>query len=109
MPPGEEGTLLRSEALRAYARLSRRARRFDDAADAWTRALALRGCPAAIVREATEALAVHHEHRRRDPLSARSFALQSLQLQATVARQEAVRYRLARIDRKMTSLFPLTS
>jgi uncharacterized protein len=103
VPSGREGTLLRAEALRAYARLSRRARRFDEAADAWTRALALRGCPPAIAREATEALAVHHEHRRRDPLSARSFALQSLQLPLSASRQDALRHRVARLDRKLAT------
>jgi hypothetical protein len=100
---------IRADALRAYATLCRRLRRYKDAATAWRRLLDLRGSPPALVREATEALAVHHEHRARDLQAARTFALQSLQLQATVARQEAVRYRLARIDRKMTSLFPLTS
>jgi hypothetical protein len=50
-----------------------------------------------------EALAVHHEHRARDLEAARRFALQSLRLQATAARQEAVKYRLARLDRKLGS------
>jgi len=68
----------------------------------------VRSCPPALAREATEALAVHHEHRARDLRAARTFALRSLQLQATTARQEAVKYRLARIDRKMSSLFPLS-
>jgi hypothetical protein len=55
------------------------------------------------VREATEALAVHHEHRARDLEGARTFALQALRLQATTARQDAVKYRLARLDRKLGS------
>jgi hypothetical protein len=61
----------------------------------------MRGCPPGYAREATEALAVHHEHRVRDLEAARGFALQALPLQATAARQEAVKYRLARIDRKL--------
>ena len=40
-------------------------------------------CPAGCAREATEALAVHHEHRARDLEAARTFALQSFALQAT--------------------------
>jgi uncharacterized protein YprB with RNaseH-like and TPR domain len=104
-----DGEIIRAEALRAYATLCRRFRRYEDAAAAWRQILDLRGCPPALAREATEALAVHHEHRARDLTAARTFALRSLQLQATTARQEAVKYRLARIDRKMSSLFPLTS
>ena len=50
-----------------------------------------------------EALAVHHEHRARDLEAARRFALQSLRLQATVARRDAIKYRLARLDRKLGS------
>ena len=100
---------IRAAALRATATLCRRLRRYADAAAAWRQLLDLRGCPPALAREATEALAVHHEHRARDLHEARAFALRSLPLQATAARQEAIRYRLARIDRKMSSLFPLVS
>jgi hypothetical protein len=95
---------LRAEALSSYRRLSRRARFFDDAAAAWSRLLSLPGCPPAIVREAAEALAVHHEHRRRDPLSARGFALQSLQLPLTASRREALHHRVAALDRKLASV-----
>jgi hypothetical protein len=91
------------EGVRASAILLRRLRRYDDAAAAWRELLAARGCPAGYVREATEALAVHHEHRVRDLEAARTFALQALRLQATAARQEAVKYRLARLDRKLGS------
>jgi uncharacterized protein YprB with RNaseH-like and TPR domain len=103
VPRGDEGTQLRAEALRAFARLSRRARCFDDAAEAWTRVLALRGCPAPLVREATEALAVHHEHRRRDLRRARSFALQSLQLPLSASRRDALHHRVARLERKLAA------
>ncbi len=95
--------VIRGEALRAYAILCRRLRRYDAAAGAWQRVLDLRRCPPHIVREATEALAVHHEHRARDLQVARTFALQSLQLQATASRQQAVQHRLARLDRKLGS------
>ena len=69
---------LRAEALRAYAIVSRRLRQYEDAAAAWRRVLGLPVCPRLIVREASEALAVHHEHRRRDLRSARDFALRLL-------------------------------
>ena len=93
--------LTRAEALRAYAVLSRRDRRHADAAAAWQQILALRGCPAHIAREATEALAVHHEHRLRDLEAARSFALRSLQLHDSASRTQALQHRLARLNRKL--------
>ena len=91
------------EGIRASAILLRRLRRYGEAADAWRDLLATRGCPEAYAREAMEALAVHHEHRARDLEAARRFALQSLRLQATVARRDAIKYRLARLDRKLGS------
>jgi hypothetical protein len=109
----------RPDALRAHATLCRRLRRYEAAASSWRRILELHMCPAAITREATEALAVHHEHRQRDLNAAKTFALRSLRLQATAGRQQAVQYRLARLDRKLgyqlaidrqsQSLFPLES
>ena len=57
--------------------------------------------PPALRREATEALAVHHEHRARDLAAARQFAVESLGLQATGPRRQAIEHRLARIDRKL--------
>jgi uncharacterized protein len=90
-----------AEALRAYAVLSRRERRFAAAAAAWRRVLDLRRCPSHIIREATDALAVHHEHRLRDPGAARSFALQSMTLRGSRSRAEALQHRLARLERKL--------
>ncbi len=91
----------KADAWRAYAVLSRRARRYEDAAAAWRRVLALRRCPPGIAREATEALAVHHEHRARNLTEARRLAFESLQFNSTVSRQQAVQHRLARLDRKL--------
>jgi uncharacterized protein YprB with RNaseH-like and TPR domain len=93
--------MARAEGLRAYALLSRRERRYEDAAIAWRRLIELRTCPPHMVREATEALAVHHEHRLRDPLAARAFALQSMRYQATRTRQQALQHRLTRLNRKL--------
>ncbi len=95
------GVATHAEALRAYAALSRRERRHEEAAAAWQRILRLRRCPPQIVREASEALAVHHEHRLRDPETARTFALQSLQVQGSAARRQAIHHRLARLSRKV--------
>jgi hypothetical protein len=70
--PGDP--LVHAEALRGGAILARSERRYAEAAAAWRRLLDVRGCPANLVREATEALAVHHEHRQRDLEGARRFA-----------------------------------
>jgi len=88
-------SLLTEDALHALALGYRRVRRFDDAAKCWT-ALIESGCSASVEREAIEALAIHHEHRRRDLDSARVFALQN------VARaRKGARHRLDRIERKL--------
>jgi tetratricopeptide (TPR) repeat protein len=94
---------IRIEAWRLLALAWRRARRFDEAADCWAELLEIRGCPAPIEREATAALAIHHEHRRRDLHTAKAFALRSLESTPAPAAawSEAVRHRLARIDRKL--------
>jgi uncharacterized protein YprB with RNaseH-like and TPR domain len=91
---------VRVEALRASAILSRRERRYADAADAWRRMLSMCECPSRWAQEATEALAVHHEHRARDLVAARRYAMQALQFDVTRSRTLAVHHRLARIDRK---------
>jgi len=92
---------VRVEALRASAIVLRRLRRYGEAAAAWRDLLASPQCSPAYAREASEALAVHHEHRVRDLDMARNFAVQSLSLQGTSARQQATRHRLARLDRKL--------
>lgn len=89
------------DALRALACASRRARRYDLAAAYWRRVLEVRGCPPEVVREASEALAIHHEHRVRDLDEARRFTLKSLEHGTRTAWVEAGRHRLARIERKI--------
>lgn len=98
--------LTRAEALRAYAVLCRRERRYTEAADTWRRMLAIRECPPRLAQEATEALAVHHEHRARDLAAARTFAVQALQFNVSRSRVQAVHHRLARIDRKLGAPLP---
>jgi len=89
------------DALRELARLARRGRRHVDAAGYWERILALEGCSEEAVREASEALAVHHEHRARDLETARAFALQALGAAARSRTVDQVAYRLKRLERKM--------
>ena len=94
---------IRAEALRSLAVGARRARRFTAAAEWWRQLLEVPGCPAQLRRDATEALAIHHEHRDRDLTAAKMFALKSLESGTATAWGDAVRHRLARIERKMVS------
>ena len=99
-------TVMKSDGLRALALMQRRARQYADAAQCWRRLLDLPGCPPEIAREAANALAIHHEHRVRDLAQARRFALGSLAAVTNGLRPslaQAVRYRLARIERKMAA------
>src|SRR5579864_1454657 len=95
------------DGLRALALAWRRVRQYDEASRCWQELLDIRGCPAAVACEATEALAIHHEHRVRDLASARSFALRTLESTKGETRRpgkdwvQAVGHRLARIDRKL--------
>ena len=127
------------EALRALAVAARRARHFEAAAVRWQQVLDVPGCPRQILSEASEALAIHHEHRARDLATARMFALKTLEMRTLELRAQdpgraatrrtdlgksvvgkpaargakalgwgdAVRHRLARIERKMISELPL--
>jgi uncharacterized protein YprB with RNaseH-like and TPR domain len=105
--PAFTPSAMRVDALRALAVLARRSRRHGDAAVRWRQVLEVPGCAAHVRREAAEALAIHHEHRERDLSAARLFALQTLEAGAEAARGDAVRHRLARIERKMVSERPL--
>jgi uncharacterized protein YprB with RNaseH-like and TPR domain len=98
---GAVSQLVRIESLRALAVTHRRARQHADAAACWRRLIDTPGCPPRVVREATEALAVHHEHRDRDLDAAKTFALLGLELEAQPAWTRAVQHRLARLDRKL--------
>ncbi len=89
------------EALWAYALLCRRDRDYRDAAAAWQQLIEMHRCPPHVFREATEALAVHHEHRLRDPGAAMTFAMKSLPFQGTPARRQALDHRVTRLNRKL--------
>jgi hypothetical protein len=93
--------LVTVEALRALALAERRARQYSEAARFWQAVLDVPECPAHLAREATAALAIHHEHRVRDLHRARLFALKGLERGTQPAWADAARYRLARIERKL--------
>lgn len=93
-----------AEALRGYALLSRRTHRYEEAAGAWRRMLDLHACPPRLLQEASEALAVHHEHREANLRLARDFARQALHFTTSASRAQAVSYRLTRLDRKLAAL-----
>ncbi len=95
---------IRTEGLRMLAIVLRRGRHFEEAAACWRKLLDTRGCPAAVSREASEALAIHHEHRLRDLSGAKTLALQSLEYGESLAWAGAVHYRLARIGRKLDAV-----
>ena len=99
-PPGAFEPL-RIEGLRALALGWRRARQWDEAAACWRQLLDTRGCPPPIRREAAEALAIHHEHRVRDFAAAKTFAMRNLESGLPPVWTQAVRHRLARLERKM--------
>jgi len=94
-------SVIRIEALRALALSARRARSYDEAAGYWRQLLDVSGCPRHAVREASEALAIHHEHRARDLVMARTFARRSLEHGTSERSNQAVEYRLKRIQRKL--------
>ena len=92
---------VRIESLHALAVALRRARRFEEAAGCWRRLLDEPSCPAPCARDANEALAIHHEHRLRDLAAAKTFALRTLDHEPQPGWRQAVRHRVARIDRRM--------
>jgi hypothetical protein len=99
---------VKAEALYRMGLRHRRDRRFADAADLWRQIVALTepravrrvGSLAELRNFAMEALAIHHEHRERDLTGARELALFALE-ELDSRRADGLRYRLARIDRKI--------
>ncbi|MGE3841746.1 MAG: ribonuclease H-like domain-containing protein [Vicinamibacterales bacterium] len=92
---------LREQSLHALARLLRRLRRFREAALVWQQLLDVGTGRTPAVKEAVDALAVHHEHRERDLLRAKTLALRALQQERDPRKRDRVSYRLARLDRKL--------
>lgn len=97
---------IRGEALYRLGLRLRRDRRFVEAAAIWREVLQLteprhvRRRLAELRPLATEALAIHHEHRELDLASARELALFALE-EADAGTAEGMRHRLARLDRKL--------
>ena len=93
---------VRREALARLAASLRREARFEEAARAWEGVLAVRGRDEASSLDvmANEALAIHHEHRRRDLQTARRYA-EALERQASARARRDVDHRIKRIDRKL--------
>jgi hypothetical protein len=100
---------VKGEAMYRLGLRQRRDRRFAEAASWWRAIIQLteprtvrRVARLADLRQfATEALAIHHEHRERDLDGARELALFALQ-EAAGPRADGMRHRLARIDRKIS-------
>ena len=95
-----------AEALYRLGLRLRRERRYDDAAAVWRRVLALkqgRYGPRSVLlpalrQFATEALAIHHEHRDKDYESAKEFTLRLLD---DAPEADRPRHRLNRLERKI--------
>jgi len=92
--------VIRADALRSLALHRRRQHRHDDAAAAW-RALLESGAAPDYQQEARRALAIHHEHRACDLDAARRFAEHALASEQDPGAADALRHRLARLDRKL--------
>ncbi len=93
--------IIQREALRRLASRHRRDRRYEEAAAAWQQLLDLGGDRGGLEFEALHALAVHHEHRSKDLTVARAIVLRALAATPDRREQEALRHRLARIERKL--------
>ena len=91
---------IRADALRHLALERRRRHRHEAAAEAW-RQLLDAGAGPAFTQEARRALAIHHEHRVRDLEEARRQAERALASERDPVEAEALRHRLARLDRKL--------
>jgi uncharacterized protein len=99
---------LRRAAARSLARLLRRQRRFEEAAAAWRLVLQLGGRPQ-LLREAREALAIHHEHRVGQLDEAKRHAVAGVEQAIGRGEREQFSRRLARLERKMARAVPATS
>lgn len=93
-------------ALARLAVMLRRDGRFNESAAAWEGVLAVssggRGPMTALERRATEALAIHHEHRARDLPAAKRYA-ETLRPQASGRVAAEIDHRLGRLGRKISA------
>jgi len=95
---------IRAMALSRLAELMRREERHEEAATAWRQVLELtargRRVMTRLERRAAEGLAIHLEHRRRDPAEAKRYA-ELLRRDADGRRRADAEHRLNRLDRKV--------
>ena len=91
-----------ARGARAAGGVARREARYEEAARAWEDVLAPSGRDGASSLDVggNEALAIHHEHRRRDLATARRYA-EALERQASARARRDVDHRIRRIDRKL--------
>jgi hypothetical protein len=102
---------VRADAWCRLALQLRRSRRYADAAAAWLqllRTLGTPGTPETYGTLAREALAIHMEHRAGNLDGARELALEALldleEADEAPKRRDALRYRLARLERKLAAV-----
>ena len=94
---------VRANACHRLGHMHRRAARHDDAARAWQGVLEAAGGRRSLFsleRDATEALAIHHEHRANDLDAARKYA-ETMKRQGSGRAVAAASHRLARLERKL--------
>jgi tetratricopeptide (TPR) repeat protein len=90
-----------AHALRRLAYCRRRAGRWREAAEAWRDLANLPRCPAALLHEAREGLAIYHEHRDRDLDRAHAHARLLLDEKSSARQRDAAEHRLRRLERKL--------
>jgi uncharacterized protein YprB with RNaseH-like and TPR domain len=95
---------VRRDALVRLAAGFRRQARHEEAARAWEEVLSIPSAQSdrspAVDRLAIEALAIHHEHRRKDLAAARRYA-EALRRKTSERARADIEHRLRRIDRKL--------
>jgi len=95
---------VRAQAFSRLGLLHRRDSRHDEAARAWRGVIEAAGGRRslfALEREATQALAIHHEHRANDLDAAKKYAETMKSLSSGRAAAD-VSHRLARLERKLS-------
>jgi hypothetical protein len=90
-----------AHALRRLAYCRRRAGRWREAAETWQDLANLPRCPAPLLHEAREGLAIYHEHRARDLDTAHAHARLLMGERSSVRQRDAAEHRLRRIERKL--------
>ncbi len=90
-----------AEALARLGAIYRRQRRYEEAAQTWARLLSAPAATGRLRREATVALAIHHEHRERDLEAAHSYARAALAADDSPTHRHAVEHRLTRLGKKL--------